>query len=244
APYGQECRDVRESSDDVGTLRLQRGGTVTGRVLDERGAPLPGARVHFGTREDEPGTSPPDPIEQILQAAATDEDGRFELADLPAGQVEADASAPDCLNASWPSFQLAAGEVHPLDPVTLAPGGTLAGVVLDPAGHPVAGAEVSALDLPLQQRAMPQQFEYYARASRMMLPDSSHAVTDAAGRFELRGLAGASHSLIAHAQNFSWTVQHDLPNGATDVALHLGEPAVLDVSVVDHDTHASLAATV
>jgi protocatechuate 3,4-dioxygenase beta subunit len=244
APYGHECQDLRAESDDVGTLRLRRGASLAGRVLDESGAPLAGARVQFHADENDEETAPPDALAELLEAALTGKDGRFELAELPAATLRGTASAPGRLEHDWESVELKEGEDKELEPIVLGLGGTLAGVVLDPAGRPVAGANVAVLELPIQQRSMPMQYEYYARSTRVIVDESRRTVTDAAGRFELRGLPGDSHSLLAHATGLAWTVQHDLPNGATDVELRLGEPGVLEVSVVDSDTHAPIEATV
>jgi len=54
--------------------------------------------------------------------------------------------------------------------------------VLDPAGRPVAGANVAVLELPIQQRSMPMQYEYYARSTRVVVDERRRTVTDAAGR--------------------------------------------------------------
>jgi protocatechuate 3,4-dioxygenase beta subunit len=68
---------------DLGTLALRDGFPVAGRVLDESGAPIEGARVTAGGA---------DPTASALYAA-TDGAGAFSLA-LPAGSYRLTATAP------------------------------------------------------------------------------------------------------------------------------------------------------
>lgn len=245
APYGYEFRDFRDAKDDVGTLRLQRGASLQGRIFDERGQPLAGAKLRFNPHDNDPtATQPTDIVEQMLYELMTGEDGRFELIDMPARlDIRGTASAPERLNHNWDAFKLEPGEMRYLDPVSLAWGGIVAGRVLDPAGQPLAGATVVAVDVPLQQRSNTSQYDWSARSPSTTATDPNRATTDAAGHFEFRGLAGTSRSLIAHAPNLAWSMVHDVLNGASGVVLRLGEPATLEVSIVDRQTRQPVAAT-
>src|SRR6185369_9241695 len=71
-------------SADVGTIRLSAAARVEGRVIDERGQSVPGARVTARTR----GTQAADDL-----YAVTDGDGAFSLPTAP-GTVTLTASLP------------------------------------------------------------------------------------------------------------------------------------------------------
>lgn len=121
-------RVVRTSVVRVGVvgLRLDRGESVRGRAVDERGTPVPNAAVR---------------IVGAADVEASDADGRFEVAGLPASGgalwVQRAEFAPTIVRG----LRGGAGDVDVGD-VILRPGGLVAGVVVDSQGAPVAGAAV------------------------------------------------------------------------------------------------------
>ena len=73
------------------TFRLDRGGSITGRVLDDEGEPVVRAQVSAGQRRSVGGTS------RLMQTgsaprATTDDLGQFRLYGLPAGEFYVSAS--------------------------------------------------------------------------------------------------------------------------------------------------------
>ncbi len=65
-------------------IRLWRGATITGRVVDGAGAPLPRARVFELTAERYAGHVPVGILDTTLREALTDADGRYTLSRVPA----------------------------------------------------------------------------------------------------------------------------------------------------------------
>ena len=108
---------------------LEALAAVAGSVQDPDGQAIGGAAISIGSS-------------QIL--ATSESDGSFRVADLIAGDYDLTIAAP-----GWRSeelhLELAAGEKRQLQPVELLPGAAVEGVVLDAAGEPVAGAQLTAL---------------------------------------------------------------------------------------------------
>ncbi|HEX6864648.1 MAG TPA: carboxypeptidase-like regulatory domain-containing protein, partial [Thermoanaerobaculia bacterium] len=126
---------------DAGTLTLQRGAALTGRVSDSGGQPVPGAEVWVVPSEMRDADLDWSGYYREGPAARTDARGAFEIPDLDPGEtVDLDVCAPGHLPVSL-YFHAA-----PRDPVeaVLQPAARLAGRVLDPEGAPVSGAQVRA----------------------------------------------------------------------------------------------------
>ncbi|HET9229567.1 MAG TPA: carboxypeptidase-like regulatory domain-containing protein, partial [Thermoanaerobaculia bacterium] len=116
-------------SRKIGTLALERAGTIRGKVVDPRGQPLAGAAVVAGT-----------------DRATTDRQGRFELRRLRPGQAyEVRASRP----GSFPRTERAT--VPRELTLVLSPSRGARGKVQDPDGKPIAGAEALVQDTPAVQ---------------------------------------------------------------------------------------------
>jgi hypothetical protein len=122
------------------------------------------------------------------KSAMTNEDGVFELRDVPPGRARLLVSHPDYaeLDASVSIERTErVDRAFELDPVDLEEGGEIFGVVLDVEEEPVAGARVSlgtaATYLPVGT-----------------LPRGT-ALTDSEGRFSLKGVAPGTHRLEAIA---------------------------------------------
>jgi len=116
--------------------RDRGGGTVRGRVLAPNGQPLAGVHVRAGNVE-----------------AVTDQDGRFELRGLPAGEVivEIDAVPPYAARRTKVTVGDHAVVVGDVAVERALPPGQIRGVVRTMAGKPVAASvRVEPLDLTLQ----------------------------------------------------------------------------------------------
>ncbi len=122
-------------SPTVFTLRLARGHSLAGRVLDARGDPVAGARVLAGQGLD--GA----PAAAAFRATA-DGLGRFRFPALPSGEVWLRVSRNGNAVVRGPRVRIPfAGEID----IVLRPGGVLAGTVYDAdTGRPVEGALVLA----------------------------------------------------------------------------------------------------
>lgn len=143
-------------------LVLERGARVSGRVVGERGVPVPNAIVCWG---DHPNSSGP-------RATSTDAAGEFELDGVPTGSESIWALrkgyAADRITVAVPGAGAALSDVE----LVLRSGFEIAGRVLDEADRPIAEAEV-------RPEAIGTGRGDYAGDS---------AITDSDGRFVLRDL--------------------------------------------------------
>ena len=169
-------KGVAAGASDV-VLTLAKGGVVSGRVVDGKGKPVPAFTV-IATR----ATSA---LEQTLltNASIIDGDGRFELHDLPPGNVRLIATASG-LAQSDPK------DVHVDDPLqvelALHRGATLKGTVVDrTTGAPLDLARVSV--------------ESSIGGGNSVVPISASTVTDNSGAFELTGIPPGPRSPLVAA---------------------------------------------
>lgn len=205
-------------------LRASPGGRVRGVVLGADGAPARGASVSL-----RPGLNAF--FGQLTERkyrwldTVTDEFGRFDLPGVPTGDGYT-------LSASSPSIALE--EVHgvgvrtaQVTEVTVRghQGATIAGLVLDLQGQPVAGANVAMV---------------YLDISRVLFSADGRAepiATDADGRFRIERVAAGRVACIAAAADLapSNIVELAVVDGGVydDVELRLGEGAALSGVVVD-----------
>jgi RNA polymerase sigma factor (sigma-70 family) len=215
----------------LGEVVLRPAGEVRGTVVDEAGRPVAGATVLAtgveGDRSDlaELRRHGPERDELSIEARVG-ADGRFTLADVPAGPVRVWASATDM---AWTS----AGplEVRPdrrvedvrlvLEP--LERNDRIAGFVLDPEGRPVGDATV------------------YAWFSTATYGTSLAVGTDPDGSFEFTVRQRVAHDLtVSDAQN-RWAEIYwpAIDPGSTDLELAFEPVRTIAVQVVD-DTGAPL----
>jgi protocatechuate 3,4-dioxygenase beta subunit len=154
-------------------VALSRGRTVSGRVLDPRQRPIPGATVKLAdgrpnsSFETEPQLGP--------FRAETDAGGRFQVPGLPAGlfelRIEGSELAP--LRARLISVPQGEGPVD-LGTFTLEGRTRISGWIVDPGGRPVEGAEIWVV---------PEESNSITLAERQAGPA---VVTGRDGHFELR----------------------------------------------------------
>ena len=156
------------------TVRLVAGAPVTGHVVDPAGKPIAGARVLAVDV-----TQPFPVVDARRDAVVTDAKGVFRFDALGAGTVR--FTADHAAHAPGASVPYVLDGTRPREVVVkLLPGASLSGKVKDPAGKPVAGAEVRVVARGgLEWR--------YAR----------QAVTDASGGFALGGLPRRALEVVA-----------------------------------------------
>lgn len=201
-------------------LVLKPVGTIVGRAVDDRGQPLDGVRASADTGGDfEAGR-------QFAESeASVGEGGGFRLSDLPAGTYAVTIAAPERLSATLPAVVVAEGQTADVGTVRLESGGVVRGTVVDADGDGVAGASIV--------------FTMDERARAATGGSGGDVVTDAAGSFELKGLAPASVKLGAYHPGYApsgqVTVEVDPARPATDVRLVLQRGARIEGSVKSRD---------
>ncbi|MFP5287050.1 MAG: carboxypeptidase regulatory-like domain-containing protein, partial [Thermoanaerobaculia bacterium] len=137
-----QVRAVRPPTEKPVVIRLQPAADLVGRVVDEAGAPVPGAHVDLHWQAFLP-EEPDRPVgEPILRSTRADGEGRFELRGLPSGTARVSAAAPSFVPRDGVEVDLprpaSAGELR----LVLERGALLQGRVTTAAGEPVPGVRV------------------------------------------------------------------------------------------------------
>jgi len=176
---------------------------------------------------------------EVVGSAISGVDGAFSL-DVPEGAEPGETDRTisggfvafkDGLAADWHAPTLQDDKTEPLI-FTLTQPSMLAGVVVDAAGAPIAGADVTSR-LTLHR-------EHMSGGERIF--KSLTARTDAEGRFEIHGLpAEAQASLDVVAPGYAWAHTRskrdfEYPAGATDIRIVLPKEATIEGRIVEKAT--------
>jgi len=124
---------AQNANQSASPKQTVRAGSITGRIVNESGKPMPGARVIIS------GSS----RQAVRRTISTDEAGRFAADDLPRGSYAITAQASGYVLVREPG-----DTVHhrPGDSVNLVlrKGGAITGTVTNSNGDPVVGVQMSA----------------------------------------------------------------------------------------------------
>ncbi|HKV07754.1 MAG TPA: carboxypeptidase-like regulatory domain-containing protein [Thermoanaerobaculia bacterium] len=166
--YGRVAKPFEiQPGVNVLDVAFEPGGEVAGRVVDDAGKPVPGARVEM---------APVNRFEPRQYRDVTGEDGRFRLSPVVAGQYHLRAGADGFTDTEHPgTLTVAADPVSNLE-VTLEKGATLSGRILGLTAEDLAQVEVEA---------------------RGDGGETVAAWTDGRGRYEIRPLASGDWTVTA-----------------------------------------------
>lgn len=214
------CELSAKELASTGPLRfsMRAAEKVGGVIRDETGQPVAGARVfvHFPQRLQGPHT----PVED--NPSVSDTAGRWQNDAVPA-DAEYIRIAVVHPNYVWNGPQPSKEQLRQGDSlISLTPLHALAGVVLDPEGHPVAGARVFR----------GQEWGI------MALESGNEVTTDSQGRFRFPPAQGGKVQVAAWAAEFGPVIQMVEETGnAQPVELRLTQPHTLKVRVTDLEGH-------
>ncbi len=169
------------------TMKLERGVTIGGTVVDEAGQPIAGARIEF----DDPGND--QSLAENIQfgpdtKAVTDVDGRWSCNMIPKEFEQVS------MVITHPEHAETTATIRPEAPeannstIMMKAGFTVAGAVEDASGNPIANAQV-------------REVRWNEEGER------SPKTTDAAGTFEFKGMKAGDLVLSAEAKGFAPTIQ-------------------------------------
>jgi peroxiredoxin len=182
-------------------VRLERHPSITGIVMDRRRAPISGALVRAERLAAQSGWRV-----ETATVRITDVYGRFSLPVLPGAQYGVSVEAKRFGGADKPHIRVESGKpLPPLEFVLERADSFIAGVVTDPAGKPLAGANITAIR---------------PGATRGYLLFGT-ATSDAQGRFRLGNLPPSSLGLATTRPNYDPDVRLNVPIGTRDVRLVL-----------------------
>ncbi|MFH0793620.1 MAG: carboxypeptidase-like regulatory domain-containing protein [bacterium] len=136
---GQSSTIRLSESDHAAETRivLEKGFTVTGRVVNEQKQPFAGARIVANSP-----VLAPDPFRDKYVALSAS-DGTYRISNLPKGSASLTASAPDYVDSSQ-SVKGENGEVLENIDFVLRQGLTISGVAFDDKGERLEGVQVQA----------------------------------------------------------------------------------------------------
>jgi protocatechuate 3,4-dioxygenase beta subunit len=174
----------------------RKTGAIRGRVVSTDGRPVTHAQVRTVSRVVAAAGAPPAPFASVTVTA--DDDGRFELPDLPAGSFQITASktgysmpgspspfAPPPLGVG-PTVDLGDGETRERVDVTLARWSAMNGRVFDELGDPVQGVSVQLL-----------QVRYQAGRRRLVAAGAASIPSDDLGRFRVAPVSPGQYIVSA-----------------------------------------------
>jgi protocatechuate 3,4-dioxygenase beta subunit len=230
--------DLVESEVTRGVVVVVKApGSLAGRVRRADGGPLEGAALVL-----RPGKFDPeqpwrwryDRGDEVRVPVAAD--GAFRAEGLAAGDWTPVASATGCIERRGDAVALGDAERKAGVEIVLAAGMAVAGLVLDPAGAPVAGARVTSSRY--REPSPEDDLDEIRRAAMLEMYEERQdkgVITDAEGRFRLTGLEAGPYDLIAAKQGFVNGVTK-AEAGAEDVVLRLGEGLSIQGRVVEAGT--------
>ena len=202
------------SGDNEASLTLVAGAKVSGKVVDDHGAPVAGARVVYSGASDWSLQA-----DERHDAAVSAADGGFSFEALPAGSFRFVATQDDLAPGTSTLVTLDGTTERTGVTITMAAGAVVRGRVVDANKQPVPSARVR-IGLALRT---------------MIVAPPRQAFTDAQGAFELKGLP--RRELVAVAINeaaASQSVPVDATRGDVgDVTLVLDVTGTIAGIVVD-----------
>ena len=186
-------------------LALASTGSLTGVLVDQRGAPIAG--VWIGAADERAGSG----------RATTGLDGAFVITGLAPGAYGLSAEVP-ALDIPLPLLR-----IEPEPPVQLVPGAlhrTGLRLVARHEGHVIAGRVEAAGGEPVADASvmMGRGPHGEPRAS----PDAPSATTGLDGRFELRGVPAGRFDLSVHSPDGERVVVRAVEAGRRDLVVRLG----------------------
>ena len=182
---------IWQADEVVVRIVLVPGGAIRGRVVDQRGLPVEQATVRLHAPADE----------QANASGVTDEGGHYELTPDRPGRFHISAGSFNVGAGQSSSFAFRVDQDLDLLDIVLRGDGLIEGRLVNPLGEPLDGVEVFAHPEGSLEET------YFELVSRRVIqfPDlgaataglpRSEVLTDAAGRFQVAGLAPGRYFLL------------------------------------------------
>lgn len=217
-----EASGQRSASADNKTDSTKRGASsITGRLVDDSGQPIPNAAIFVRKAGSSTNQS---------RSLGTDEDGRFRADDLAPGAYSVSAFVPGYVTTTE---ALERQYYHAGDVVTLRmmKGGVITGMVTNSAGEPVVGVRVSPLRLRDAEN----------RPIRGAVLSGNFKPTDDRGIYRMYGLAPGTYLVVAsgggqigfQASGFDGDVPTYYPSTTRDAAVEVAVRSGEEITGID-----------
>ncbi|HEY5923637.1 MAG TPA: carboxypeptidase-like regulatory domain-containing protein [Kofleriaceae bacterium] len=194
------------AGDTTAKITLVAGAPVSGRVVDEAGKPVAGARVTYHGASDWSQQA-----DERLDGVETDKAGVFRFAAMPSGSFRFAAAHPNYARGISGLVMLDGKLEQREVTITVSAGAVVRGIVIDSTKQPIGGARVRIGAL--SRRGM-------------VFEPPRQAYSDAKGAFELKGLSRRELSAVAiHETGASQNVDVDTTRGDVE-----GVKLVVDVT--------------
>ncbi|HEX5010024.1 MAG TPA: carboxypeptidase-like regulatory domain-containing protein [Planctomycetota bacterium] len=239
APRSVRCVGCTGGGFDAGDICIETGGWLTGRVLDEAGAPLAGADISLQSAKaasPDCGLERPYFDQHVKDCTRTTSyaDGRFRAGPFWPGTATLVVSAPDRLAATLEPQEIKVGTDEHVGDVVLRSGLSLAGIVVGPDGVPVPGARLRlwkprGTDGLRETQGLPDSL--VVRLATLFR--ATEGRSDAAGRFAMGGLVASNYSLAVQAEGWEWRIVDDLLPGPQSVRVDLAPAARLELTLLE-----------
>ncbi len=192
-------------------------GTLRGVVVDLAGNPLPAIRVTAARVTDSDFMRFDAEVESETESAA---DGAFEFAAVPVGAYVVRAIGPERIPNEVRDLVIAEGEVTEVE-LALQRGLGLSGVVVDPYGQPVEGADVRSTTA-LSGNGLPSMLALRSTNDGWAW-DRLAERTGADGRFELTRLPSGNRRIVARHPAWAPAELNSIAAGSRGLIIRLAQ---------------------
>ena len=191
---------------------MQRGGRVSGHVLNEQGQPIVKANVYIFSTQ----------IPSNYYSSTTDDTGNYTIQSLPSGKYEVNVSANGWIRQKYSDWVevLAPNDTGNIN-FTMPRGGSISGQVLDEQGQPIVKANVYIFS---------KQIPY----------DSYSGTTDDTGNYVIQSLPSGSYGINVNANGwirhtYSNRVEVLAPNDTNNINFTMLRGGSISGRVVDNN---------
>jgi protocatechuate 3,4-dioxygenase beta subunit len=225
-------------------ILLAPGARIEGLLVDGQGLPVPDLEVRLGAEAAAialpfPGAS--DMLETANRLfgdperrARSRESGAFRFENVGPGRYRLKVQVAGFLPLERP-LAIAPGETEvQLGALAIDRGAAIRGRVIAQGGAPVEGASVSAF---------PEGMSFFSMGGAVndMVSGRNRSATDAAGRFELRGLASGKYNVIAQARGYGGASKRGVAADGEEIEIEVERGIAIRGRVIDHATEAKLS---
>ncbi len=207
---------LTDGERDVGDVVTTLGGSMSGRIVDEAGNAIQGAKVEAWSRgknsSGAPGLLVLGAAKENQRSTSTDARGFFRLDGLTPGEIIVVASKEAYTTESKKDVKVDAGGMTNDISLALGKGSEIRGVIVDAEGRGVPDATVNVMDtvLDLSEPGIGTTMEA-DRATK----------TDSSGSFVLGGLRAGTFNVTARKQGFVSATAKGVESGTRDARIVL-----------------------